>query len=323
MIEVWGGKSILLNKVNEIESAYTSTLNRFGTMSASVDRVLLITASSGDAARLASSMQWRNYDHITMLPYQLGDAVCLTRHVDLIVFCPGEIFQHSDPKQAIAAVLRTLQSLPVVPVLLIADGYEDDFFIQCHDLGVREYLVFPVQEAMMTAKIIEQLSQKRLRHQLSVQQALLTQMGVIEAETGFLNAVYFMEQIQKMVQRAIESAGRQAFGLIVVDIELNPSATPGQLTDCKQLISSALQHAFRNQDVIGQLKVNRFGILLADTQPSGAKLVLARLNTALTQLQQQLGTSGLNTFKAYQTAWAQYRDEVHAEELLDRLTVPV
>jgi PleD family two-component response regulator len=319
MVWVKGERVFVFNSLNDIESAYTTTLNRFATLTASVDRVLLISASSTDATRLASSMQWRNYDHITMMPYHPGEPLPVLKPADLIIFCAGAVFGGTNPKQACTDILKTLQSLPKTPVILVADGYEDDFFVQCHDLGVREYLVYPVQEAMMTAKIIEQLAQKRLRHQLAMQQALLTQIGVIHPKTGVLNAVYWMEQTQKMVQRAIESCGRHPFSVIIAQFDISPTKNePDQHLPLAREIAQTLQHALRNQDVVGQLSPTRFGILLADTQPSGAQFVVKRLKSALASLKTQSEGSGLGCFLTFQISSIQYRDEAHAQELMER-----
>jgi diguanylate cyclase (GGDEF)-like protein len=119
-------------------------------------------------------------------------------------------------------------------------------------------------------------------HALALVVRLRTQASY-DSLTGALNRGAFEERLEAELARAQRS--RSTLGLVVFDVDhfkrINDSRGHAAGDEALRAIGGVVGHSMRRSDVFGRLGGEEFGLLLPDTDSSGAAVVADKLRTKL------------------------------------------
>ncbi|MDP3898840.1 MAG: PleD family two-component system response regulator, partial [Mesorhizobium sp.] len=113
--------------------------------------------------------------------------------------------------------LRSLDRTRFLPIILIAEQGEDDLVLRGLDLGDNDYLMRPVDEQELTARLRTQVRRKRYNEELRSSVAQTIEMAITDALTGLHNRRYLDSHLQTLFDRA--TSRRRPLSLMITDID--------------------------------------------------------------------------------------------------------
>ena len=114
--------------------------------------------------------------------------------------------------------LRTLDRTRFVPIMLLADQGEDARLVRGLELGVNDYLVRPLDQHEMIARLVTQVRRKRYNDHLRASVAQTIEMAVTDPLTGLNNRRYLDTHLQTLFERAQNR--ETPLPLLIADIPL-------------------------------------------------------------------------------------------------------
>lgn len=176
-------------------------------------------------------------------------------------------------------VCRKLKENPAlsnVPVIFLTGAAEVHTKVQGFDLGAIDYVTKPFEPAELRARVRAALRTKRYHD-------LLAARSHVDALTGIWNRAYFDRRIGENIAD-VRRHGRM-LSLLMMDVDCFKSLNDGYGHPFGDLV---LQHVgemlhgqLRSTDSPCRYGGEEFGILLTDTDESGASVIAERLRAAL------------------------------------------
>ncbi len=125
-------------------------------------------------------------------------------------------FAEFDPLR-LCSQLRSLDRTRFLPIILLTDEGEDDRIIRGLDLGINDYLVRPIDQQELTARLRTQVRRKRYNDHLRSSVTQTIQMAVTDGLTGLHNRRYLDSHLQTLFDRA--TARRRPLSLMITDLD--------------------------------------------------------------------------------------------------------
>src|SRR5690606_21179536 len=113
--------------------------------------------------------------------------------------------------------LRTLDRTRFVPIMLIAGEGEEERLVRGLDLGVNDYLVRPVDQHELVARLATQIRRKRYNDHLRASLAETIEMAVTDGLTGLHNRRYLDSHLATLFERA--KSRNRPLSLMITDID--------------------------------------------------------------------------------------------------------
>lgn len=282
-------------------------------VSHSIDSIYIFGKSPAAAEHIRDAIQLRGFEEIKCF-----DLACLLSDGQ-----PAPWPQHHPPELMIldaegqqAAVMSCLDKLPAsIPVIVLAESFEEEIFIHCFDHGARDFLVKPYNMPYLVSRILLILESQRMKHQLRQHREILKDLSVISVETDIFSKEYFQSILEQQIERlrashhirpdeltlllitfgaADESSleippGRGLGGDITGEVEKtgswpslreacsNPLFRQSLLRQCATIITRCC----RSSDLVGERDTLQFGILLPYTGLQGGTVVSQRISRQL------------------------------------------
>jgi two-component system, cell cycle response regulator len=99
--------------------------------------------------------------------------------------------------------LRSLDRTRFLPIILIAEAGEEERIIRGLELGINDYLVRPIDQHELTARLRTQVRRKRYNEQLRQSVAQTIEMAVTDPLTGLHNRRYLDSHLKTLFDRAV------------------------------------------------------------------------------------------------------------------------
>ncbi|HRP79642.1 MAG TPA: PleD family two-component system response regulator, partial [Aquamicrobium sp.] len=161
-------------------------LSRRGAAAEGQAKVLLVDERAGSAERVARMLRGRcELSHMTDPNAAFFDAA--EGDYDCIIVSTG--FSDYDPLR-LCSQLRTLDRTRFSPIMLLADAGEDARLARGLELGVNDYLVRPIDQHELVARLATQVKRKRYNDHLRASVAQTIEMAVTDGLTGLHNRRY-------------------------------------------------------------------------------------------------------------------------------------
>lgn len=208
----------------------------------------------------------------------------------VIIYCSHEKADCLD----LIKEIRKEEKLRNVSILLIIDQYNQDFVLNAYDENITDYLTINADDAEILIRTIWCLKKNANNTKFSKQHSLLQDLEVINRETGFYNEKFakeiFENEFKNLDEMNIE-------GILML---ISPSEESKTKLNEDQLVK-AIKISTRNSDVIVHNDVNRFYVLLEETQLKGAFTVWEKIKRAVGE--QYTLNAGVSTIegKDYET----------------------
>ncbi|MBN9274052.1 MAG: PleD family two-component system response regulator, partial [Mesorhizobium sp.] len=125
-------------------------------------------------------------------------------------------FAEFDPLR-LCSQLRSLDRTRFMPIILLADGHEDERIIRGLELGINDYLIRPIDQQELTARLRTQIRRKRYNDQLRASVTQTIEMAVTDGLTGLHNRRYLDSHLETLFDRAV--ARKRPLSLMITDLD--------------------------------------------------------------------------------------------------------
>ncbi len=187
-------------------------------------------------------------------------------------------FDNFDPLR-LCSQLRSLDRTRLAPLILIVEAGEDDLVARAFDLGANDYLVRPVDEQELAARLRTQVRRKRYTEHLRSSMAQTIELAITDPLTGLHNRRYLDNHLDALFARA--AARKRELSVMITDIDRFKSINDayGHIVGDRVLVEFArrLRKNVRGIDLACRFGGEEFVVLMPDTDHATAELVAERV----------------------------------------------
>jgi two-component system cell cycle response regulator len=202
-------------------------------------------------------------------------------------------FAAYDPLR-LCSQLRSLDRTRFLPIILLAEAGEDDRIIRGLDLGINDYLIRPVDQQELLARLRTQVKRKRYNDQLRASVTQTIEMAVTDGLTGLHNRRYLDSHLQTLVDRAM--ARRRPLSVMITDLDrfksINDTHGHDGGDDVLREFARRLRKNVRGIDLACRYGGEEFVVVMPDTDPLIAEKVAERIRAEIAQAPFAIGNSG-------------------------------
>jgi two-component system cell cycle response regulator len=199
---------------------------------------------------------------------------------DCVVVATG--FRDFDPLR-LCSQLRSLDRTRFLPIVLIANEGEDDRILRGLELGINDYLVRPVEQQELTARLKTQARRKRYNDQLRASVTETMEMAVIDALTGLHNRRYLDSHLQTLFDRSV--ARRRPLSVMMTDIDHFKAVNDTWGHDGGDRVlrefAGRLRKNVRGIDLACRYGGEEFAVVMPDTEAHIAEKVAERIRAEI------------------------------------------
>ncbi|MEX0409212.1 PleD family two-component system response regulator [Aquibium sp. LZ166] len=176
-------------------------------------RVLLIDEKPSSSAAIRTKLSGTADVDLADDP-QVGLFQAAENPYDCVVISTG--FAEFDPLR-LCSQLRSLDRTRFLPIILIAEMGEDERIVRALELGVNDYIVRPVDEQELVARLRTQVKRKRYNDHLRASVTQTIEMAVTDGLTGLHNRRYLDSHLQTLFDRAMSR--RRPLSVMITDLD--------------------------------------------------------------------------------------------------------
>ena len=167
----------------------------------------------------------------------------------------------------IATNIKSIESIRHVPVVMMVDEDEKDIMIKGLELGVNDYLMLPVDENEMRARVKTQIRRKKYQDALKKNYHASLSMAITDSLTGLFNRHYLDAHLQNMVQQSL--ANGKPLSAMIMDMDdfklVNDDYGHKSGDEVLQQLSKIIIDSVRSSDLAARFGGEEFVILLPET----------------------------------------------------------
>ena len=175
--------------------------------------------------------------------------------------------------------VRANTNTRLLPILLIGNEGDVPRVAKGLDLGANDYILRPLDENELVARINTQLKQKNLYDRLKRNLEEGLSLAMVDPLTGIFNRRYLNTRLPKAIARKHHAATPMSILMIDVDHFKKVNDTYGHNVGDIVLkeISKTLQNSIRPFDLLARMGGEEFIIVMPEADAAGALLVAERL----------------------------------------------
>ena len=190
--------------------------------------------------------------------------------------------------------LRTLDRTRFVPVVLLADPGEEARLIRGLELGVNDYVVRPLDQHELIARLRTQIRRKRYNDHLRTSVTQTIEMAVTDGLTGLHNRRYLDSHLATLFDRAVSR--RRPLSLLITDIDrfkaINDTWGHDAGDDILREFAGRLRQNVRGIDLACRFGGEEFVVVMPDTEPALAQKVAERIRAQIAEKPFSTGKDG-------------------------------
>jgi two-component system cell cycle response regulator len=203
-------------------------------------------------------------------------------------------FADYDPLR-LCSQLRSLDGTRLLPLILIAEHGEEERIIRALELGVNDYLMRPIDQQELLARLRTQVRRKRYNDELRASLTQTIEMAVTDGLTGLHNRRYLDSHLHTLFDRAM--ARRRPLSLMITDIDrfkvINDTYGHDGGDDVLREFAARLRQNVRGMDLACRYGGEEFVVVMPDTSADVAGKVAERIRTQIEQTPFALTSAGL------------------------------
>ena len=181
--------------------------------------------------------------------------------------------------------LRTLDRTRFVPIILIAAEGEDERLVRGLELGVNDYLVRPVDQQELIARLNTQVRRKRYNDRLRASLAQTIEMAVTDGLTGLHNRRYLDSHLATLFERA--RSRNRPLSLMITDIDrfkvINDTWGHDAGDTVLRELANRLRKNVRGIDLACRMGGEEFVVVMPDTAAIVAEKVAERIRMQIAE----------------------------------------
>jgi two-component system cell cycle response regulator len=199
---------------------------------------------------------------------------------DVVIVSTG--FQNFDALR-LCSQLRSLDRTRFLPIVLVATENEQERVLRGLELGINDYLIRPVDQQELLARLRTQARRKRYNDELRASVTETMEMAVIDGLTGLHNRRYLDSHLQTLFDRSV--ARRRPLSLMITDIDHFKSINDTWGHDGGDRVlrefAGRLRRNVRGIDLACRYGGEEFVVVMPDTGPEIAEKVAERIRTEI------------------------------------------
>ncbi len=177
-------------------------------------------------------------------------------------------FASLDPLR-LCSQLRSLDRTRFLPIILVVEEGEDDRVIRGLELGINDFLVRPIDQQEMIARLRTQVRRKRYNDQLRASVTETIEMAVTDGLTGLHNRRYLDSHLETLFDRAVSR--RRPLSLMITDLDrfksINDAHGHDGGDDVLREFARRLRKNVRGIDLACRFGGEEFVVVMPDTEP--------------------------------------------------------
>lgn len=189
-------------------------------------------------------------------------------------------FRDFDPLR-LCSQLRSLDRTRAVPIMLIADQGEDEIVTRGLELGINDYVVRPVDQQELIARVRTQIRRKRYNDELRANVTQSIELSVTDSLTGLHNRRYLDSHLQALFDRAVSRD--RPLSVLIADLDRFKTINDTHGHDAGDSVlkefASRLRKSVRGMDLACRYGGEEFVVVMPDTDPEVAQVVAERIRS--------------------------------------------
>jgi PleD family two-component response regulator len=237
------------------------------------DSIYIVTLDHACGEALKSAIVLRGFDEIlTLTPDQVQEQLKTSDTPALLIIDTGE-----HPQKTVELLLKLPKT---IASLVLSETFDESFFVSCYDLGARDFIVKPVADVYLMAKILKILNETRMGQIIEQKDQILIETGILSGTSGVFTTHYFLKLLKDHAQHVEERPVSQRNNLSLLIVQVDSFATPlppSSETTVLRQIAMQIRACARGLDSVGEYFINKFAVLLPNTGKKGAEALSRRL----------------------------------------------
>ncbi|MER2534542.1 MAG: PleD family two-component system response regulator [Rhizobiaceae bacterium] len=267
-------------------------LSRRGPDTDTPPRVLMVDERPASADRMRRMLRGAATVDLVQDPYASFFQAAEAQYDCLFI---ATRFANFDPLR-LCAQLRSFDRTRFIPIILMADEPDDERISRALDLGVNDYVVKPVDENELLARLRTQVTRKRYNDHLRASVAETIEMAVTDGLTGLHNRRYLDTHLQTLFERAVSR--HRPLSLMITDIDrfkaINDTHGHDAGDEVLREFARRLRKNVRGIDLACRYGGEEFVVVMPDTDAAIAEKVAERVRTEIAQAPFQIGRDGVS-----------------------------
>jgi two-component system cell cycle response regulator len=229
-------------------------------------------------------------------------------------------FADHDPLR-LCSQLRSVDRTRFLPIILLADVGDENRIIRGLELGINDYLVRPIDEHELTARLRTQVKRKRYNDHLRASVTQTIEMAVTDGLTGLHNRRYLDSHLRTLFDRAVSR--RRPLSVLILDLDrfkaINDMHGHDGGDEVLREFAYRLRKNVRGIDLACRYGGEEFVVVMPDTEASIAEKVAERIRAEIERNPFAVGKDGLTigvTISVGVSSVLRRRDKV--EDLMKR-----
>ena len=183
----------------------------------------------------------------------------------------------------VCSQLKSLETTRQTPILLIVDPDDHQRLLRALDMGVNDYLIRPVDQQELQARVNTQIRRFRYTEQLRKSVQASMEMAVTDSLTGLFNRRYLETHLAQLVGHAINRGKPLSVITLDVDYFKTVNDTHGHQAGDRVLqeLAGRIRGAIRGVDLACRTGGEEFVVVLPGTEIGIAQRVAERLRQAV------------------------------------------
>ncbi|MCV0397020.1 MAG: PleD family two-component system response regulator [Rhizobiaceae bacterium] len=265
-------------------------LDKRGTRAEEPARVLLVDEKPSSVERIRKMLRTACELQVEHDP-QTGFFRAAEGEFECVIVSSG--FADFDPLR-LCSQMRSLDRTRFLPIIMIADHGEEERIVRALELGVNDYLMRPIDQQEMIARLNTQVRRKRYNDELRASVAQTIEMAVTDGLTGLHNRRYLDSHLQTLFDRAL--ARRRPLSVMITDIDrfkpINDTWGHDAGDEILREFAARLRKNVRGIDLACRFGGEEFVVVMPDTEHHVAERVAERIRAQIEDTPFALKTEG-------------------------------
>jgi diguanylate cyclase (GGDEF)-like protein len=239
------------------------------------DVIYVVSQAHARAEAVRQAIDLRGVDEVLTLPFDAVHSYLPKKPPILVIL---------DAADNCAAAIELLSQLPAnVKSIVLADAFDEEAFLKAYDWGVRDFLIHPVPNAYLVSTVIRLLQERRQKQLNAQKDRILEALGVLSPMTDVFTTAHLLKTLEAEY-RKWKQQGNDSLCLLVIQLSGLDDAMP-EAEKAAVLAQAAhvIKNGARDADLVGELLVSKFAIILPHTAIRGARTLAKRLASQLHQ----------------------------------------
>ncbi len=244
-------------------------------------RILIVEDQQRSAERLCASLMPA---HAAAAETDLSTALFALTENEFDVVIVSLSIQEADSLR-LCSQIRSLERIRHLPIIILVEPGDEARLLRGLDMGVNDYLMRPIDQNELLARVRTQIKRKRYSDFLRNRLEQSVELAITDALTGLHNRRYMEAHLQGLVRNAIDSD--RPLSLLVADVDHFKRINDTYGHDVGDVVLKEFAERFRQNtrgvDLACRLGGEEFLLVMPDVDLPAAYQIAERLRSQIAE----------------------------------------